>query len=448
MNMSEFFLTVVNMSISASWIVLAVLVLRLLLKKAPKWISVLLWAIVAVRLVCPFAIESVMSLIPSVETISLEIMYDKTPEINTGVPVINGVINQAIGAFFTPTSGTSVNPLQVWIPVLAFVWGIGMHLLLVYTVVSYWRVTHKIKTAVLLSDNIYQSENVVSPFVLGIVKPRIYLPFHMNEQDVKHVVAHEQAHIRRKDHWWKPLGFLILTLHWFNPLMWLGYVLLCRDIELACDEKVVKEFGPKQRADYSQALLACSVNRRTIAACPLAFGEVGVKDRVKSVLNYKKPAFWFVVTAIVVSVVLAVCFLTNPISDMNNEYSWEDIVQGESIYPIQPGTEEWKELGTVQNKKDACRIPDDVLKELTDGELIRAVLDYPFLVEIFLVQDYSIGARNVYNDCDALQELLSRRTGGKALSAFMEERTKVSPASGDEEFENDAIRTILEEFVY
>lgn len=319
--MSEFFLTVVNMSISASWIVLAVLVLRLLLKKAPKWISVLLWAIVAVRLVCPFTVESIMSLIPSAETISPEIMYDKTPEINTGVPVINGVINPAIGGSFTPMPGASANPLQAWIPVLAFVWGIGMFLLFVYTVVSYWRVKRKIGTAVLFRDNIYQSENVVSPFVLGIVKPRIYLPFHMNEQDMEHVVAHEQAHIRRKDHWWKPLGFLILTLHWFNPLMWLGYVLLCRDIELACDEKVVKEFDTAQRADYSQALLACSVNRRMIAACPLAFGEVGVKERVKSVLNYKKPAFWIIVTAIVASAVLAVCFLTSPVTKVSEEMS-------------------------------------------------------------------------------------------------------------------------------
>ena len=310
--MSEFFLTIVNMSISASWIVLAVLILRLLLKKAPKWITVLLWGIVAVRLICPFTIESVMSLIPSAETISPEIMMDATPEINSGIPILNNTINPVIGESFSPDPATSANPLQILIPVLSVVWLVGIAGMLLYTVISYLKVKRKIGTAVLLRDNVFQSENVVSPFVLGIVKPKIYLPFNMDEQDMSHVIAHEQAHIRRKDHWWKPFGFLLLTIHWFNPLMWLGYVLLCRDIELACDEKVVKELKAEQKADYSQALLTCSVNRRMIAACPLAFGEVGVKNRVKSVLNYKKPAFWIIAIAIVVSIVVAVCFLTNP----------------------------------------------------------------------------------------------------------------------------------------
>ena len=310
--MSEVFLKIINMSISASYIVLAVLLLRLLLKKAPKWITVVLWGIVAVRLVCPFSIESVLSLIPSSEVVSPDIMMDRTPEINTGIPILNQVVNPVISGSFTPDPGTSANPLQLWIPTFAVIWIVGMVALIIYTVISYAKVRRKIGTAVLLRDNIYQSENVVSPFVLGIIKPKIYLPFGMNEKDMEHVVAHEMAHIRRKDHLSKPLGFLLLTLHWFNPLMWLGYVLLCRDIELACDEKVIKELDHDVRADYSQALLTCSVNRRMIAACPLAFGEVGVKDRVKSVLNYKKPAFWIIIAAIVACVAVAVCFLTNP----------------------------------------------------------------------------------------------------------------------------------------
>lgn len=310
--MSEMFLKIINMSISASYIVLAVLLLRLLLKKAPKWITVVLWGIVSVRLVCPFSIESVLSLIPSSEVVSPTIMTDKTPTINTGIPIINSTLNPVISESFTPNPGDSANPLQIWIPVLTTLWIVGMVALLIYTVISFAKVKRKIGTAVLLRDNIYQSENVVSPFVLGIIKPKIYLPFNMNEKDMEHVVAHEMAHIRRKDHLWKPLGFILLTLHWFNPLMWLGYVLLCRDIELACDEKVIKELDHDARADYSQALLTCSVNRRMIAACPLAFGEVGVKDRVKSVLNYKKPAFWIIIAAVVACVVVAVCFLTNP----------------------------------------------------------------------------------------------------------------------------------------
>jgi len=284
--MSKIFLSIINMSISASYIVIAVLLLRLLLKKAPKWIAVFLWGIVAVRLVCPFSIESVLSLIPSSEVVSPNIMTDNTPTINTGIPIINSTLNPVISESFTPDPGASANPLQIWIPILTAIWIVGIVALLIYTVISYAKVKRKIGTAVLYKDNIYQSEHVVSPFVLGIIKPKIYLPFNMNDKDMDHVVAHEMAHIRRKDHLWKPLGFLLLTIHWFNPLMWLGYVLLCRDIELACDEKVIGELDHDARADYSEALLTCSVNRKMIAACPLAFGEVGVKDRVKSVLNY------------------------------------------------------------------------------------------------------------------------------------------------------------------
>lgn len=319
--MSEFFLATVNMSISASWIVLTLLVLRLFLKKAPKWITVLLWGIVAVRLICPFTIESVVSLIPSAETISPEIMMNKSPEINSGVQIINRVVNPIISGSFSPEPGASVNPLQIWISILSVIWLAGFIGMLLYAVISYLRVERKLGEAVLLFDNIYQSESISTPFVLGIIKPKIYLPFNINEQYVEHVVAHEEVHIHRKDHWWKPLGFLLLALHWFNPLMWISYSLLCRDIELACDEKVIREFDAEQKADYSQALLMFSVNPRFIAACPLAFGEAGVKDRVESVLNYKKPAFWAIAAALVISIAMAVCFLTSPRTSLNDELS-------------------------------------------------------------------------------------------------------------------------------
>ena len=311
--MSELFLKIVNMSISASWVMVAVLALRFCLKKAPKWVNVLLWGIVAARMVFPFSIESVLSLIPSAETISPTIMMEQSPSVQTGVPALNHVINPVISSSFTPAPGASANPLQIWIPVLAGIWLFGIVALFLYSAVSYCRLRRKVCEAVILRDNIYQSENVCSPFVLGIIRPKIYLPYHMDSREVGHVIAHEQTHIRRKDHWWKPLGFLLLTIHWFNPLMWLSYVLLCRDIELACDEKVIREMGNEQRADYTQALVACSVNRRLIAACPLAFGEIGVKERVKSVMNYKKPAFWIVLASVIVCAVIAVCFLTNPI---------------------------------------------------------------------------------------------------------------------------------------
>ena len=314
--MNDLFLKIINMSISASWLVLAVLLLRFVLKKAPKWVNVLLWGIVAVRLAFPFSIESALSLIPSAETVPMDIEMAVQPTINSGVPVINSMVNPMLSSFAPPQDVlTSANPLQIWIPIFSILWIAGIAALLLYTVVSYWRLRRKVSEAVILRDNIFQSENVASPFVLGVFRPKIYLPYNMGGQDLNHVVAHEQAHIRRRDHWWKPLGFLLLTIHWFNPLMWLAYVLLCRDIELACDEKVIKVLGNEQRADYTQALVACSVNRRVIAACPLAFGEVGVKERVKSVMNYKKPAFWIVVLAVIACVVVAVCFLTDPEQD-------------------------------------------------------------------------------------------------------------------------------------
>lgn len=313
--MNELFLKIINMSISASWLVLAVLILRFVLKKAPKWINVLLWGIVAIRLICPFSFESTLSLIPSAETIPLNIGMDTTPTINSGISAINNAVNPIISQSNTPMAGASVNLLQITIGIYEYIWIFGMIALALYTAISYWRLCRKVDTAVRYKDNIFQSENVSFPFVLGIIKPRIYLPFKMNGQYLEHVVAHEQAHICRKDHWWKPLGFLLLMIHWFNPLMWLAYVLLCRDIELACDEKVIKELCNEQRGDYTQALVACSVNRRMIAACPLAFGEVSVKERVKSVMNYKKPAFWVIIISVIVCVGVAVCFLTNPKQD-------------------------------------------------------------------------------------------------------------------------------------
>ena len=311
------FSNILNASIAASWMVLAVIVMRFLLKKAPRWTHVALWGLVAVRLLLPFSIESALSLIPSTQTVPQEILvYEGEKLQNTAF--LDIVSNPAFSQSVTVEVGETVDRVQISLVQMTPIWILGMVALLIYTVISYWRLRRKVSEAVILRDNIFQSENVVSPFVLGIIKPKVYLPYNMDGQDLSHVVAHEQAHIRRRDHWWKPLGFLLLTIHWFNPLMWLAYVLLCRDIELACDEKVIKELGNEQRADYTQALVACSVNRRMIAACPLAFGEVGVKERVKSVMNYKKPAFWVIVLAVIACVIVAVCFLTNPLEKDNS----------------------------------------------------------------------------------------------------------------------------------
>ena len=361
------FLKLANMSISASWLVLAILVLRLVLKKAPKWVNVILWGIVAVRLICPFTIESALSLIPSTQTIPMNIEMAAKPAIDSGVGVVNSMVNPMIAASFTPNPAASANPLQIWIPLIAVIWLFGMVLMFLYTAISYWRLNRKIDTAVLYRDNIFQSEHVSSPFVLGIIKPKIYLPFHMNEQDLQHVVAHEQAHIRRKDHWWKPLGFLLLTVYWFNPLMWVAYVLLCRDIELACDEKVIEQLNSEQRANYTQALVASSVNRRMISACPLAFGEVDVKERVKSIMNYRKPTFWIIVVSTVACAIVAICFLTNPVE--------QDVVPG--IY------------GSIDSSK--WNITLEIDNVTPKGATIKLIQDGGYLPNrLFYGDDYSI----------------------------------------------------------
>lgn len=316
--MTDIFLKILNMSYSAGWLILAILLLRLVLKKAPKWVNVLLWGIAAVRLVLPFSLESIHSLMPSGELLSPGIMMDPAPTIQSGIPAVNAVINPVFQQTFAPAPGDSMNPLQLWLPLAAIIWLLGIAVMAVYTLVSYHKLKKQVSDSLHIQNNIYRSEKIPSPFVLGLVKPRIYLPFGISEADEDHVIAHEEAHIRRRDHWWKPLGFLLLSIHWFNPLLWVGYILLCRDIELACDEKVIQELGEEVKADYSQALLNCSGSRKRIAACPLAFGEVGVKQRIKSVLHYKKPAFWILAAAIAISIITAVCFLTDPVIENKN----------------------------------------------------------------------------------------------------------------------------------
>ena len=392
------FLELVNRSIAASWLVLAVLVVRLLLKKAPKWVNVLLWGIVAVRLLCPFTIESTLSLIPSTQTIPMNIEMAASPAIDSGVSAVNRVVNPMITASFTPHPGASANPLQIWIPLAAVIWLFGMAAMLLYTTVSYWRLNRRIGTAIRCRENIYQSENVSSPFVLGIFRPKIYLPFHMNEQELRHVVAHERAHIRRKDHWWKPLGFFLLTVHWFNPALWLAYALLCRDIELACDEKVIKELSSDQRADYTQALVACSVNRRIIAACPLAFGEVSVKDRVKSVMNYKKPAFWMVTVAVLACGIVAVCFLTNPVnrepdlSFLNYENAISIVSDQEEVMAIYCPS---SDTGSGSSIQMGAATGSDLAKQLDrwdwkECSAPNTTLPSPGSVEFIIEEDYRI----------------------------------------------------------
>jgi len=314
--MSGIFLKLLNLSISASWLVLVVLALRLVLKRAPKWVNVLLWGMVALRLMLPFSIESALSLIPSAETLSPEVVqFDPAPTITSGVELIDNAVNPSLSESFAAAPLASVNPLYVWTYLAGWVWLIGLAAMLLYALVSYLRLRRRVRASIPLRENIYVCDEVPSPFILGIVHPRIYLPSALDEAQRGSVLSHERAHLARRDHWWKPLGYALLAVYWFNPLLWLAYTLLCRDIELACDERVLRGMDAGQVKDYSSALLACSVPRRMLAACPLAFGEVGVGARVKNALRYKKPAFWVVAASVAVCVVVAVCFLTNPRTD-------------------------------------------------------------------------------------------------------------------------------------
>lgn len=325
--MENVFLELFNMSITASWLVLAIVLFRLIFKKAPKWLRVIMWGLVGLRLICPFSFESVLSLIPSAEPVPPEIVHSHSSADVSGAEIFNAIGNNQVyydlgvqdgSIVFTEYSapdGDFVNPLLIITYIASIVWIVGMVAMLLYTLISYLRILKNVREATPLKENIWVCDNISTPFILGIIKPRIFLPSSMNEQDTEFVIAHEKAHLKRRDHLWKPFGFALLTVYWFNPVLWVAYILLCRDIELACDEKVIKEMGAEIKKPYSEALINCSVPRKMISACPLAFGETGVKGRIKSVLNYKKPAFWVIIVAVVAVLVTTVCFMTNPDKD-------------------------------------------------------------------------------------------------------------------------------------
>ena len=314
--MAAVFLKLLNLSISASWLVLAVLVLRLISKRSPKWVNVLLWGIVALRLVLPFSIESALSLIPSAETVSpAAVQFDPAPTITSGVSVIDNAVNPSLSEHFAAVPTASVNPLYAGAYIAGWAWLIGLGAMLLYALASYLRLRRRVSVSLPIQDHIYLCDAISSPFILGVVKPRIYLPSGLDEVQRQNVLSHERAHLARRDHWWKPLGFALLAVYWFNPVLWLAYALLCRDIELACDERVIRTMDESAVKTYSTVLLACSMPRKAVITCPLAFGEVGVKERVKNALHYKKPAFWVVAASVAVCVVVAVCFLTDPPTD-------------------------------------------------------------------------------------------------------------------------------------
>lgn len=315
--MGDVFLKLLNMSITASWLILAGVCVRYLFRKIPKWVNCLLWGVVAIRLIFPFPIESEFSLQPSAEPIKSSTMAEGeilpyVPSVDSNLDIVENTVNPILAEVFAYQEAESVAPLQVITGIAGSVWLCGMIVLIVFAIGSMVRLYLFVRESVRYRDNVYICDAVKFPFILGIIRPRIYLSSAFSENEMDYIIAHENAHLQRKDHLWKSFGYLLLCVYWFNPLCWLAYIMLCKDIELACDEKVIKNMSFADKKQYSRVLLSCATQRRLVLACPLAFGEVGVKERVKSVLNYKKPAFWITMIAIVVCVVIAVCFLTNP----------------------------------------------------------------------------------------------------------------------------------------
>lgn len=331
--MEAMFLQLVNLSITAGWLVLAVLALRLLLRRAPKSILCAMWGLVALRLLCPVSIESPLSLIPAAKTLPETALTAAQPEIYSGVAVIDRVVNPVLTNTLTAAPGESVNPAQVLAGMLPWIWLLGMVGMLGYALFTTLRLRRRISTAVRLEQGVKQSEYVKTPFVLGLIHPTIYLPFHMESADAVHVLAHERAHIRRGDPWWKMLGFVLLAIYWFHPLMWVAYFFLCRDMEAACDEAVIRDLSQEERQGYAAALLRLSAAVPGLHACPLAFGEVGVKTRIKGVINYKKPGFWIVTVAVLAAIVVAVCFLTSPEAEKTPEITLPPAENAETVQP-------------------------------------------------------------------------------------------------------------------
>ena len=366
--MTDLFLDVLNTSVSAIWVVLGVVLARLLLKKAPRWMVCSLWALVALRLVFG-GFEAPFSLIPSPELIPPESLFDQAPVIHSGVPIVDNIVNPVYTESLRPAPGASVNPLQVWLAVFANIWLLGMVVMCLWAVISCHRVRRQVRESI-PADGVFLCDRIESPFIFGLFRPKIYLPSTLDEASRGHVIAHEQAHIARRDHWWKPLGFALLTVNWFNPAMWLAYLLLCRDIELACDEKVVRNYSPVEKKAYSSSLLSCSINSRSITACPLAFGEVGVKQRVKSVLNYKKPAFWVILATVVLTAVLAVSLLTNP-QTKQAEIRYNGVLYVQDGDPTEFVPDQQQHAGTLRSVlHDSTEHPQE------DGQAVRLDWEY------------------------------------------------------------------------
>jgi beta-lactamase regulating signal transducer with metallopeptidase domain len=333
--LSELFLTVLNMSLTASYVILFVIIVRLLLQKAPKFISYALWGVVAFRLIIPFSFESMFSLIPrntNIVPIPHDIIYEQSLQVNSGKEVVDSFVNNSLPA---PAVGASANPLQIYVEIGAYIWVLGMIALIVYSIVSVLLLKRQLKGAQLIEKNIFEAKNLMTPFVLGLINPNIYLPVGLSKEEQNYALIHEQIHIHRKDHIIKILAFLIVSIHWFNPLVWIAFVLMSTDMELSCDERVLKVMDGDIKKPYANSLLSLAAGRHILKGSPLAFGEGNVKGRIKNVLNYRKPGFWVMFFSIIIVAAVAIGLAANPKSSASvngSSYRVKEILYEAPMY--------------------------------------------------------------------------------------------------------------------
>lgn len=363
--MAAVYLKLVNMSIAACWLILVVMLIRRLFVRMPKWILCILWAVVAVRLVCPVSFESRLSLIPSTQTVSDTVLDGSGFKVETGFKAVDNQINRYTDYHRSETTdikGDSGRITDV-IKILSLIWITGMSAFILYFIAVWFYTSYRVRESVCVKDNVRICDNVKSPFVFGLIRPGIYLPSGINEKYMSYVTAHEAAHLKRKDNWWKPIGFLLLCIYWFNPLMWIAFILFCRDIEAACDEKVIKDLDLNSRREYSKALLSCSVHRKIVMVYSPAFGEVNVKERIKNIMNYKKTTVWIGTAAAVVCIAVMVCFLTNPgngVQGNNSDGVTDSLAANETSgedelvfrYKVRPGDDLYCTPAVTLNYKD------------------------------------------------------------------------------------------------
>ena len=483
--MSELFLSVLNRSLTASYVILFIIIIRLLLKKAPKVVSYALWGVAAFRLIIPFSFESMFSLMPrNTNTVPIphDIIYQQNPKINSGLDVIDSLVSESLPA---PAIGASVNPLQIYVEIGAYFWILGIMILLIYSLVSGILLKRQLRSAELIEQNIFEAKNLKTPFVLGLLRPKIYLPVGFNDKERSYILLHEQTHINRKDHIIKVLAFLVLSVHWFNPFVWIAFMLMSMDMELSCDERVLKEMNEDIKKPYANSLLSLATGRHILNGSPLAFGEGNVKGRIKNVLNYRKPPFWIIVFALAIAAVVSIGLLTNPkkqepifneegsglltnpkeqkpIFNEENSVSYEfiQLVNGEVQYTVSPLSGDNAQLAEdiIMNYMiKSAAWPGMDISTLGECYLLRATYSdgttsdyYMFLHDGRAVMQWGIDGHYSFIENELYKKILEAVSSGKTAVVGIDDEDKYAddidllPGFTDEEV--TSARAVVEEY--